>query len=81
MTPDHARRPVARTVDAGVMPYYLHTLDPVTGAADFACRLKQPGGCTPNWLARLPGYMVPRLVTMCRVRLQDAGTARHELTQ
>src|SRR5690606_42091613 len=48
--------------DNGVLPYYLHVLDHVKGAQHFhvdddtARRL--PGGR----LARLPGFLVPRLV-------------------
>ncbi len=47
---------------AGVLPYYLHLLDRVAGAAHFdvpasvACELHAELG------ARLPGYLVPRLV-------------------
>lgn len=47
---------------AGVLPYYLHMLDPVAGAAHFevsherACRLMD------EIRAQLPGYLVPRLV-------------------
>jgi len=48
--------------DAGVLPYYLHLLDRVQGAAHFqvseqtACRIQQ------QLRALLPGYLVPRLV-------------------
>ena len=46
----------------GVLPYYLHLLDPVRGAAHFdvdACRAHQ----IENGLReRLPGYLVPRMV-------------------
>ena len=47
--------------DSGVLPYYLHLLDPVQGAAHFevgepeAIRLQQ------KMRQRLPGYLVPRL--------------------
>lgn len=47
---------------AGVLPYYLHVLDRVRGAAHFdvpeATALELHAGLT----ARLPGYLVPRLV-------------------
>jgi len=46
----------------GVLPYYLHVLDRVRGAAHFdvpeATALALHAGLT----ARLPGYLVPRLV-------------------
>jgi L-lysine 2,3-aminomutase len=51
-----------RLFEAGVLPYYLHQLDPVAGAAHFdvddACALELAAGLR----ARLPGYLVPRLV-------------------
>jgi L-lysine 2,3-aminomutase len=47
---------------AGVLPYYLHVLDRVRGAAHFdmpeATAVELHAGLT----ARLPGYLVPRLV-------------------
>ena len=51
-----------RLFEAGVLPYYLHQLDAVTGAAHHAvddARAKQLHACLA---ARLPGYLVPRLV-------------------
>lgn len=51
-----------RLFEAGVLPYYLHQLDRVQGAAHFevadetACRLQQ------QLRQRLPGYLVPKLV-------------------
>jgi len=51
-----------RGFEGGVLPYYLHQLDRVQGAAHFevpddeACRLHAA------LAARLPGYLVPRLV-------------------
>ncbi|HEX2254454.1 MAG TPA: EF-P beta-lysylation protein EpmB [Thermoanaerobaculia bacterium] len=51
-----------RLFAAGTLPYYLHLLDPVAGAAHFAV-----GEASARHLARrlaesLPGYLVPRLV-------------------
>ena len=46
----------------GVLPYYLHTLDPVEGAAHFAMDASQHQTLYADLLARLPGYLVPRLV-------------------
>jgi len=51
-----------RLFEAGVLPYYLHVLDPVRGAAHFDVpdtRARQLAGALA---ARLPGYLVPRLV-------------------
>lgn len=48
--------------DAGVLPYYLHLLDRVAGAAHF----DTPDGAAAQLhaalLRRLPGYLVPKLV-------------------
>ncbi len=48
--------------DAGVLPYYLHMLDPVAGAAHFAVAESRAAGLMREVAARLPGYLVPRLV-------------------
>jgi EF-P beta-lysylation protein EpmB len=48
--------------EAGVLPYYLHLLDRVAGAAHFdvpEARARQIAG---ELAASLPGYLVPRLV-------------------
>ncbi len=47
---------------AGVLPYYLHMLDPVSGAAHFG--VGEPRGRRIMAALRdcLPGYLVPRLV-------------------
>ncbi len=58
---------------AGVMPYYLHCLDPVAGTAHFhvddewACALMR------RLQAQLPGYLVPRLAR------EVPGTASKQL--
>jgi len=46
----------------GVLPYYLHQLDPVAGAAHFAVDDERAVGLYRELAARLPGYLVPRLV-------------------
>lgn len=51
-----------RLFDCGVLPYYLHLLDPVTGAAHFDVDLARARALHAELLARLPGYLVPRLV-------------------
>jgi EF-P beta-lysylation protein EpmB len=48
--------------DAGVIPYYLHLLDRVRGAAHFEIDEAQAGAVMAAVRARLPGYLVPRLV-------------------
>ncbi len=48
--------------DAGTLPYYLHALDPVAGAAHFAVPDPVAQGIHREITARLPGYLVPRLV-------------------
>jgi L-lysine 2,3-aminomutase len=51
-----------RLFDAGVLPYYLHALDPVRGAAHFAVPDERAKALAGQLAARLPGYLVPRLV-------------------
>jgi L-lysine 2,3-aminomutase len=45
-----------------VLPYYLHQLDRVTGAAHFECSDHEALALIAALQARLPGYLVPRLV-------------------
>jgi EF-P beta-lysylation protein EpmB len=47
---------------AGVLPYYLHALDPVRGAAHFAVPDERARALAGALAARLPGYLVPQLV-------------------
>jgi len=47
---------------AGVLPYYLHLLDPVRGAAHFDVPEDEARALLSEVAARLPGYLVPRLV-------------------
>jgi EF-P beta-lysylation protein EpmB len=47
---------------AGVLPYYLHLLDPVAGAAHFEVGEDEGRRLVAEVAARLPGYLVPRLV-------------------
>jgi KamA family protein len=51
-----------RLFDIGVHPYYLHLLDTVRGAAHFEVDAVSAGAVMREVSARLPGYMVPRLV-------------------
>lgn len=46
----------------GTLPYYLHLLDPVRGAAHFDVKIEKARRLLGELAARLPGYLVPRLV-------------------
>jgi len=48
--------------ETGVLPYYLHLRDPVAGAAHFDVPEDTARGLVAEVAARLPGYLVPRLV-------------------
>ena len=47
---------------AGVLPYYLHQLDRVAGAAHFEVTDDKALALHAALAARLPGYLVPKLV-------------------
>lgn len=49
-------------IGAGVVPYYLHLLDRVSGASHFEVAESVACGLMAELTARLPGYLVPRLV-------------------
>ncbi len=51
-----------RLFEAGVLPYYLHQLDRVHGAAHFEVDDRCALELHAHLSARLPGYLVPRLV-------------------
>jgi EF-P beta-lysylation protein EpmB len=51
-----------RLFDCGVLPYYLHQLDPVAGAAHFAVDDATARAIATSLRARLPGYLMPLLV-------------------
>ena len=51
-----------RLVDLRVMPYYLHQLDRVTGAAHFEVSEARGRELVEQMRSRLPGYAVPRYV-------------------
>jgi len=52
-----------RLFSIGVLPYYLHLLDPVQGAAHF---FSHPVGLMEEMCSVLPGYLVPKLVREVR---------------
>lgn len=47
---------------AGVLPYYLHLLDPVQGAAHFDIDEATGSSLVEDMRHRLPGFLVPQLV-------------------
>jgi len=51
-----------RLIDLGVLPYYLHQLDPVAGAAHFAVAPEVGLQLMAALRQQLPGYAVPRYV-------------------
>jgi KamA family protein len=51
-----------RLFRAGVLPYYLHALDHVAGAGHFLVDDERARDLHTSVAARLPGYLVPRLV-------------------
>lgn len=62
---DHAACLVAlseRLFEAGVLPYYLHQLDPVAGAGHFAVDDDRARRIATELRAQLPGYLTPLLV-------------------
>ena len=53
---------LSRTLfNCGVLPYYLHLLDPVAGAAHFEVEESRARELIIGLQSRLPGYLVPRL--------------------
>lgn len=48
--------------DAGILPYYLHVLDRVSGAAHFDLPEARAQEIAGELAACMPGYLVPRLV-------------------
>lgn len=51
-----------RLIESGILPYYLHQLDPVQGAAHFAVDDGAAVKIVQALNQCLPGYMVPKLV-------------------
>lgn len=59
---DTLQRLSERLFDCGVLPYYLHQLDRAAGTAHFEVDDRRAVALTAELRARLPGYLVPRLV-------------------
>jgi EF-P beta-lysylation protein EpmB len=55
-----------RLFECGVLPYYLHQLDPVQGAAHLEVSDRRALELDQALRDRLPGYLVPRLVREIR---------------
>jgi EF-P beta-lysylation protein EpmB len=51
-----------RLFDAGILPYYLHLLDKVDGAAHFNVNELQAKNLMKSLLKELPGFLIPKLV-------------------
>ena len=51
-----------RLFEIGVLPYYLHQLDPAAGTGHFAVTLEQAQRIMRQLRETLPGYLVPRWV-------------------
>ncbi|QOR39632.1 EF-P beta-lysylation protein EpmB [Billgrantia diversa] len=51
-----------RLFEAGILPYYLHVLDPVTGAAHFDVPDEEARELVAGLREVLPGFLLPRLV-------------------
>ena len=62
-----------RLFATGTLPYYLHLLDKVQGAAHFDVPENQARTLLAELSARLPGYMVPKLVR--EIAGEDDGVA------
>jgi len=61
-TPDRLVALSERLFECGVLPYYLHMLDPVQGASHFHVSDEKAKTLLDSINSRLPGYLVPRLV-------------------
>jgi len=59
---DTLERLSERLFECGVLPYYLHQLDRISGAAHFAVPDQQARQLHQNLMTSLPGYLVPKLV-------------------
>jgi EF-P beta-lysylation protein EpmB len=55
-----------RLADLRVIPYYLHQLDPVAGAAHFEAQISKGKTLIAQLRTKLPGYCIPRYVREIR---------------
>ncbi len=68
-----------RLINVGVMPYYLHQLDKVSGAAHFEVPEATGLQLVDELTKRLPGYAVPKFVK--EVAGESAKTSVHSSTR
>lgn len=61
-TPETLAKLSETLFDSGILPYYLHQLDPVAGTAHFALEDERAQHLIEELRGLLPGYLVPRLV-------------------
>ena len=61
-TVEHLETLCERLVDCGVMPYYLHQLDRVSGATHFEVERESGLAMIAELANRLPGYAIPKYV-------------------
>jgi len=66
---DILQRLSERLFACGILPYYLHLIDRVQGAAHFEVDLEAAQGLARELAGRVPGYLMPRLAR------EDAGAA------
>jgi len=59
------------------LPYYLHLLDPVQGAAHFEVDEKHASELISGMRSKLPGFLVPKLVR--EIAGEDSKTPANEL--
>ncbi len=65
--------------DAGILPYYLHQLDRVAGTAHYEVTDKKASALITALRARIPGYLVPRLVREVPGELSKTPLGRSHL--
>lgn len=61
-TPETLATLSQRLFDMGILPYYLHLLDPVQGASHFTVPQETASRIYTRLQTMLPGYLVPKLV-------------------
>ena len=77
------KRLSTRCFEVGVLPYYLHLLDPVSGTSHFKVSEKEALRIMKQLNAELPGYLVPKLVReypgeASKTHIEAVGKVFHE---
>jgi L-lysine 2,3-aminomutase len=70
-----------RLIDLNVVPYYLHQLDPVQGAAHFQVSVERGREMIRQLESQLPGYAVPRYVAEYAGRSSKTGLLDYSSTR